>query len=81
MTPRQQLTALTDRFREMDDSDLRMDCLLVLAAGDDNAGDTLGWEETEDFFLLSLKSVECLLSSDETSEAVKAEFHAAGIRW
>jgi hypothetical protein len=72
------LQNLTDHFRAIeDDSELRMDCLLVLASADDNAGATLGWEETEAFFDFSLRSVSDILS-DESPE-VQAAFKAVGV--
>lgn len=61
----------------MEDSELRMDCLLVLGAADDNAGSVLGWEETEAFFDLSLGTLSGLLS-DESLE-VQAAFNAVGV--
>jgi hypothetical protein len=76
-TARRQLTNLQDHFRLMEASDTRMDCLCLIAAGVDNANDTLGWEETEDNAALVIRSIECSLESQ--SESVRAEFKALGI--
>ena len=61
----------------MESSDARMDCLCLIGSGRDNAGATLGWEETEEFAALAIRSIQCLLT-DETSE-VQAAFKAAGV--
>ena len=72
------LTSLEDHFRSMEgQTNLRMDCLCLIASGNDNAGATLGWEETEEFAALAIRSIESLLT-DETSE-VRAAFKAAGV--
>jgi len=71
------LAILEDHFRSMESSDARMDCLCLIGSGRDNAGATLGWEETEEFAALAIRSIQCLLT-DETSE-VQAAFKAAGV--
>ena len=72
------LASLEDHFRSMEDqATLRMDCLCLIASGNDNAGATLGWEETEEFAALAIRSIQCLLA-DETSE-IQAAFKAAGV--
>ena len=76
-TARRQLTNLEDHFRSMEYSDTRMDCLCLIAAGVDNANDTLGWEETEENAALAIRSIECSLESQ--SEAVQSAFKALGI--
>lgn len=76
-TARRQLTNLENHFRSMESSDTRMDCLCLIAAGVDNANNTLGWEETEENAALAIRSIECALETQ--SEAVQLAFKALGI--
>jgi hypothetical protein len=79
MTNTARLANLEDHFRAMDSSDTRMDCLCIIASGYDNAGATLGWEETEDFAAFAIRSIESRLT-DEASE-IQAAFKAAGVKF
>jgi hypothetical protein len=76
-TARQRLTEITDHFVSMENSDLRMDCLVLIASGVDNANDTLGWSETEEHAALAIRSIECLLETE--SEVVQSAFKSLGI--
>lgn len=74
------LRNLEEHFRAMDDSQFRMDCLCLIASGGDNAGDTIGWDETEEFAELAIRSIESLLC-DEESQEIKSAFKAAGVKF
>jgi hypothetical protein len=78
-TARRQLTNLQDHFRSMEYSDIQMDCILLIAAGVDNANETLGWEETEENAALAIRSIECSLETQ--SKAVQSAFKDLGISY
>jgi hypothetical protein len=72
------LASLEDHFRSMEDqATLRMDCLCLIASGNDNAGATLGWEETEEFAALAIRSIQGLLG--EMPSEIQAAFKSAGV--
>ena len=59
--------------------DLSMNCLCLVASGMQNARETLGWDESQEWNELAIRSVECLLS-DESDEVI-SEFRKVGITY
>tara|TARA_R110000868_G_scaffold354426_2_gene615719 strand:- start:628 stop:948 length:321 start_codon:yes stop_codon:yes gene_type:complete len=77
---------LLDHCRNLDDStrelsDLRMDCICFIAAGEENTVATLGYDacDTEEGSAFTLSSMQSIM--EDQSDAVKAVFVSQGFKY
>jgi hypothetical protein len=81
-----QLQDLMDYCRDLDESttessSLRMDCLCLIASGEDNTLETLGHDAsyTEEGARFTLRSIEDIIT--DASPEVQAVFRSQGFKW